>query len=298
MKLYGGIEAGGTKFNCIVASGPEDIRAEARIPTTTPQETIGRVIEFFKEYQKTSGEKLAAVGVACFGPVDLHTGSPTWGYITTTPKPYWADTNVAGPISEALQVPVAFDMDINGAGMGELVWGRGQGLNNFIYITVGTGIGGGVIIDGRPVHGLVHPEIGHIRIPHDWQEDPYAGYCKYHGDCFEGLCMGPAMKDRWGQPAETLALDHPGWALEAKYIGLACSNLVCTLSPQRIILGGGVMQQMHLFPMIRETMVKSLNGYVRSPAILDDIDNFITSPGLGTRSGMLGAVVMARDIED
>jgi len=295
MAYYAGIEAGGTKFNCIVASSPDDIRAEIRIPTTTPQETIGAVIDFYRNFENTSGNRLVSAGIASFGPVDLRKASPMYGYITTTPKPGWADTDLVGKICSALDIPAAFDTDVNGAAVGEGAWGAGKGLTDFIYITIGTGIGGGAIINGKTTQGMVHPEIGHMLLPHDPVMDPYKGYCPFHGDCFEGLATGPAMRDRWGQPAETLPQDHPAWELEANYIALALHTLVCSFSPQRIILGGGVMQQSHLFTLIRKRLLKSLNGYVRSP-ILDDIDHYVVAPGLGTRSGVLGALAMAQQI--
>lgn len=191
--LYGGIEVGGTKFVCAVGTGPQDLGAVKRIPTTTPAETIGQVIDFFREQ-----EGLSAIGIASFGPVDLNLKSPTYGYITTTPKPGWAFADLAGAVGHVLEVPVGFDTDVNAAGLGEHLWGAAQGLDNFIYLTIGTGIGGGGMVNGKLIHGLLHPEIGHIRIPHDKKVDPYAGHCPFHGDCFEGLACGPALQERWG----------------------------------------------------------------------------------------------------
>jgi fructokinase len=291
MELYGGVEAGGTKFVCIVGSGPQDVRAEARFPTTAPEETLGRVIEFYQNQALTQPVK--AIGVSCFGPVDLDPSSPTFGYITTTPKPGWAFTDVAYRLQAALQVPVAFDTDVNGAALGEHTWGAAQGADPCLYLTIGTGIGGGGILNGAPLHGLVHPEMGHIRLPHDWQADPFPGACPYHGDCFEGMAAGPALDKRWGVRGETLPPDHPAWALEAKYIAQALSTLICTLSPKRIVLGGGVMQNPALFPLIHRGVLELLNGYVRSPAILEQIDRYIVPPGLGGRSGSLGAIALA-----
>lgn len=296
MALYGGIEAGGTKFNCIVASGPDDFRAEARISTTTPQETLGQVITFFKEQAEKGGEAVKAVGVGCFGPVDLNLSSQTYGYITTTPKIAWQNADVVGTLNKALGVPVAFDTDVNAAAIGEGRWGAAQGLDNFIYLTIGTGVGGGAIFNGKPIHGLVHPEMGHIRLMHDWQADPFPGICPYHGDCFEGMTAGPAMKARWNQPAETLSMEHPAWALEAHYIALALSDLICAFSPTRIILGGGVMQQEALFPMIRTETLKLLNDYVQSSTILKAIDQYIVPPGLGGRAGVLGSLALAMNM--
>ncbi len=292
MNLYGGIEAGGTKFVCALASGPNDIRAEERFPTTTPDETFSRVIQFFNEQQEQHGS-LTAIGIASFGPVELNPNSPTFGYITTTPKPGWAQTDVVGRIVRSLRVPVAFDTDVNGAAWGEGRWGAAQGLDTFVYLTIGTGIGGGIVIGRQLAHGLAHPEVGHILLPHDREQDPFDGCCPYHRDCFEGLASGPAMQKRWGVKAETLPPEHPAWELEARYIALALSNLVCILSPQKIILGGGVMQQAQLFPLIRSKLSQYLSGYIQSPSILDQIDSYVVSPGLAGRSGVIGAIALA-----
>ena len=297
MELFGGIEAGGTKFVCAVGTGPDDVVDEIRYPTTAPDEAIGTAIDFFRgavaKGGVAHGATLRAVGIASFGPVDPNPASPTWGYVTSTPKPGWADTDFAGPVRAALGVPVGFDTDVNGAALGEGTWGAAQGLDTFIYLTVGTGIGGGAMVEGRLLHGVMHTEMGHIRVPHDFDADPFPGNCPYHGDCFEGLATGPSIEARWGRRTETLPPDHPAWALEAHYLGLACANFVLTLCPQRIILGGGVMQQAHLFPMIRREVQTALNGYIRVPEILDDIDAYIVPPGLGNRAGVLGAIALA-----
>ena len=297
MSLYGGIEAGGTKFVCVVASGPEDIRAETRFPTTTPEETLEKVITFFQREMASADEALKGIGIACFGPVDLNHKSPSYGYITSTPKQHWQNVDIVGLVSRALNLPVTLDTDVNAAAVGEGVWGAGKGLENFVYLTIGTGIGGGAVVNGRPVHGLVHPEMGHMRIPHDWKEDAYDGCCPYHGDCWEGLAAGPAIKLRWGQSAERLPANHPAWDLEAKYLGMALTNIVLMLSPQRIILGGGVMQQPHLFPLVRAKTQIYLNQYIQSPVILNEIDQFIVPPGLGNRAGVMGAVALAQQME-
>ena len=291
MPLWGGIEAGGTKFVCAVGTGPDDLRAEVRFPTATPSESIGRAIEFFRQQQEE--EPLAALGIASFGPVDPNPDSPTFGYITTTPKPGWAHTDFAAVVRRALNVPVGFDTDVNAAALGERCWGAAQGLGTFVYLTIGTGIGGGGMVDGRLIHGLVHPEMGHVRIPHDWSRDPFAGVCPYHGDCLEGLATGPALEARWGQRGETLPADHPAWQLEAEYLALGLVNVICILSPERIIMGGGVMEQRHLFPLVRQRVQELLHGYVQVPAILDRIDEYIVPPGLGSRSGVLGAIALA-----
>jgi fructokinase len=286
---YGGIEAGGTKFVCAVGSGPDDIRAEARFPTTTPDETITRAIDFFLSYRS----ELTALGIASFGPVDPDRASSSYGFITTTPKPGWAQTDIVGTVREALALPVGFDTDVNGAALGEHRWGAAQGLDTFIYLTIGTGIGGGGLVGGELMHGLIHPEMGHIRLPHDWGADPFPGSCPFHGDCLEGLASGPALEARWGQPGDTLPPDHPAWPLEAHYLALALVSFICTLSPQRIIVGGGVMNQPQLFPRVRAKVQGFLNGYVQAPEILEQIDTYIVPPALGGRAGVLGAIALA-----
>jgi len=286
-RRYGGIEAGGTKFVCAVGTSPDDLH-QVRFSTTTPQATIDRAIAFFRAQR----EPVAAIGIGSFGPIDLHSDSKTWGYITTTPKPGWANVDLAGTIRRALDVPVAFDTDVNAAALGEHRWGAAQGLASFIYLTIGTGIGGGGLVSGKMLHGLIHPEMGHIRLPHDLARDPFPGLCPFHGDCFEGLASGPAIEKRWGQRGETLPADHPAWALEAHYIALALANYVCVLSPQRIILGGGVMEQAQLFPLVRRAVQQLLGGYIQSPEILQHIDEYIVPPGLGERAGVLGAIAL------
>jgi len=290
-KLYGGIEAGGTKFVCAIGTEPDDIRSMKHIPTTTPNETIGKVIDFFKE--NSTIQRLAAVGIASFGPLDLDRDSPHYGHITRTPKPGWSNTNLVGTICNALQIPVTFDTDVNGAALGEHIWGSAQGLDTFIYLTVGTGIGGGGMVNGRLIRGLSHPEMGHIRIPHDRTVDPYPGSCPYHGDCLEGLACGPALEERWGRRAETLPEAHPAWPLEAHYLALGLVSLISILLPERIIMGGGIMKQPHLFPLVRSGVQELLNGYLQVPIILDRIDDYIVAPGLGSQAGVLGAIVLA-----
>ena len=294
MAIYGGVEAGGTKFVCMVAGGPDEILAETRFPTLDPEKTLAQVIQYFQE--QAALNPISALGIASFGPLDLDPSSPTFGSITTTPKPGWEQTPIARSLERALHLPVAIDTDVNAAAFGEYLWGSSRAEDPLVYLTIGTGIGGGVIINGKPVHGLVHPEIGHLRIPHDWQKDPFPGVCPYHGDCFEGLACGIALKERFGQPAEKLPTSHTAWDLEAGYIALALVNLVFILSPRKIILGGGVMQQTELFPSIRRKVSKLLNNYVASPIILGGIDSFIVPPGLGNRSGVLGAIALAKDL--
>jgi fructokinase len=287
--MLGGIEAGGTKFVCGVGTGPDDLLTE-QFPTTTPDITLAQVIEFFKHHG--AGE-LEAIGIGSFGPVDLDLTSPTYGHITTTPKVGWANFDLAGTVARELNIPVGFDTDVNAALLGESRWGAAQGLSDAIYLTIGTGIGGGAMANGQVIHGLVHPEMGHLRLPHDLVADPFPGICPYHGDCLEGLACGPAMQKRWNAPAATLPPDHPAWALEAHYLALALVNLTVTLSPQRILLGGGVMQQPQIFELLRADFARVLNGYVQHPEVLDRLDDFIQPPGLGSRAGILGSLVLA-----
>jgi fructokinase len=292
MKLFGGIEAGGTKFVCLVGSSPENILAETRFPTTSPAETLAQVLAFFAPYARRG--ELAAVGIASFGPLDLNPASPTYGFITTTPKPGWSQVDLCGWIKKGLQVPVAFDTDVNAAAFGEQYWTpENRALDPFVYMTVGTGIGVGVIVNGKPLHGLIHTEAGHFVLPHDRARDPFAGVCPYHGDCLEGLASGPSMQKRWAQNAESLPEDHPGWDLEAEYLALALVNLIYAYSPLRIVLGGGVPEHPGLHQAVRRKVQQLLNGYVHSPRILDQIDAYLVSPTLGPRSGVLGAVAMA-----
>jgi fructokinase len=292
MAMYGGIEGGGTKFVCAIGSGPDEIIAETSFATTdNVKATLGKAIDFFQHYSRE--KPLDAIGIASFGPVDPDARSLHYGYITTTPKPGWAWTNFVGPVQDALGLPVGFDTDVNGAALGEYRWGAAQGLDTFVYLTIGTGLGGGGMMEGRLMHGLMHPEMGHMKIPHDWAADPYEGYCSYHGDCWEGLAAGPALEGRWKTKGINLPIDHPAWELEAHYLALGLVNIITTMSPQRIIMGGGVMQQLHLFPMIRSKVQEYLNGYLQRPAITDEIDQYIVPPVLGGRAGVMGALALA-----
>jgi fructokinase len=287
--MFGGIEAGGTKFVCGIGSGPLDL-IKAQFVTSTPEVTLAQTIGFFKEHACAN---LEAVGIGSFGPVELNRLSPAYGHITSTPKVGWQNFDLAGTVARALNVRVGFDTDVNGAILSEARWGAAQGLTDALYLTIGTGIGGGALVNGQVAHGLLHPEMGHLRLPHDLVRDPFPGACPFHGDCLEGLASGPAMQKRWGSPAATLPPDHPAWPLEAHYLALALVNLTVTLSPRRILLGGGVMQQPQLFKMIRTEFTQLLNGYVRHPAILDQLDEYIQPPKLGNDAGILGALVLA-----
>ncbi|HVN15626.1 MAG TPA: ROK family protein [Anaerolineales bacterium] len=293
--LFGGIEGGGTKFICAVGTGPNDLRAETRFPTTTPDETLGRAIDFFKAQTQSLGP-LASIGVASFGPLDPRPESPTYGHILPTPKPGWANADIVGTLNASLDLPIAFDTDVNGAALGEWRWGAAQGLDTFVYLTIGTGIGGGGLINGKLMHGLIHPEMGHIPLPRDAQRDPFKGVCPFHENCFEGLASGPSIEKRWGKRAEELPPEHPAWDLEAHYIALALASYVYVLSPQRIVLGGGVIQQSFLLDKIRSEVQTIINNYVQSPAITKQIENYIVPAALGGRAGVLGAIALAQGI--
>ncbi len=294
MNLFGGIEAGGTKVVCAIGTGPDNLVDEMTIPTTTPDETIERAIRFFKKHKEN--KPLTAVGIGSFGPADPDPASPTYGFITTTPKPGWANTDFAGRVSEALGLPVNFDTDVNAAALGEHTWGAARGLDNFIYLTIGTGIGGGGMIDNRLMHGLIHPEMGHVLIPQDWEKDPFPGICPYHGNCLEGLACGPAMEKRWGISPQDLPEDHPGWELEAEYLALGLVNHICTISPRRIILGGGVANRGLLFEPVRHKVRELLNGYLQAPEIIQEMESYIVPPELKGRAGVLGAMALARQV--
>ena len=290
--LLGAIETGGSKVDCAVGTWPNDVRDRLRVPTTTPTETVARIKGFLLQHHRKT--PMAAIGIGSFGPIDLQTDSPSYGYVTSTPKPGWRYADLVGPISEDLELPVILDTDVNAAALGECLWGAGKALDSLVYITVGTGIGGGAVIGGRPVHGVNHPEMGHIRIPHDRGADPFDGSCPYHGDCLEGLASGPAMEARWGMPAESLPTNHEAWDLEAEYLASGVANIIVTLSPQRIVMGGGVMKQRHLFPLICGRVVEILNGYGVPEGVLNAIDDYIVPPALGDDSGIAGAFALAR----
>jgi fructokinase len=287
---FGGIEAGGSKWVCAVGSGPSDIRETTTFPTTAPDATIARAVEFF-----VGNGSVAAIGIGSFGPIESRRSSQRFGFITTTPKPGWAQTDVVGRLEELLDVPVAFDTDVNAAALGEHRWGAAVGLDTFCYVTVGTGIGGGIVTNGRLVHGLVHPELGHMRIPHDRVADPFPGSCPFHGDCFEGLASAGAMRRRWGRDPTELEDDAP-WELEAHYLALGLANVVCAVSPERIILGGGVSKEPRLLPLVHEQLRELLAGYFDAPELTDGIGDFVVRPGLGDRAGVLGAIALAQSM--
>jgi fructokinase len=287
--LYGGVETGGTWTVCALGTGPDELVDELTFRTAAPRETLERIVAFFAE--RTAP---VAVGIGSFGPVDLDPGSATWGHVTSTPKPGWAHTAVAPVLRERLGVPVWFETDVTAAALGEHRWGAGAGTDSLCYLTVGTGIGAGLLIDGRPVHGLIHPEVGHVRIPHDRRRDPFDGTCPRHGDCWEGLAAGGAIAARWDADPAELADDHPAWALEAEYLALGIFNIVCVVSPRRVIAGGGVLDRPGLLPAVRAHLRRLNAGYLESPLLNERIDSYLVAPQLGDRAGVLGAIALAQ----
>lgn len=283
---FGAIDAGGKRFICGVTNENGDTLEKVVIETETPEKTIPNVIEFFKN------KGIVALGLGCFGPLDLHPTSKTYGYITSTPKEGWKDFDIVGVLKDNLNIPVYFDTNINTAVLGEAVWGAAKNLKNSIYLTIGSGIGGGAIVEGKLVHGMLHPEMGHIFVSRH-PRDKFTGNCPFHGgNCLEGMASGPAMERRWNKPLENLPEDHPAWDLEAYYIAHALVNYILVLSPEKIILGGDVMRYKYLFPVIRRAVVKLLNGYVQTDNIFKNINTYIVSPDLGENSGFLGAAAL------
>ncbi|MBM3760366.1 MAG: ROK family protein [Acidobacteria bacterium] len=274
--MYGAIEAGGTKFICGYGSGPSDIQVSTSIPTTTPKETMRRVIEFFE------GRKVKATGIACFGPLELSKGRIG----KLTPKLEWRGFPIQDAVEQALGCPVSLDTDVNGAALGEHLWGAAQQKDHFVYVTVGTGIGGGAMIHGQLVHGLLHPEIGHMRVRR-FAGDSFAGNCPVHGDCLEGLAAGPAIAERWGvAKAEELSANHLAWPMTAHYLGQMAVNLACAYSPELLILGGGIALRPGMIDMIRQSAKQEMNGYAPLPKIV--------KAKLGSRAGVLGALALAK----
>lgn len=288
MKYYGALEAGGTKMVCAIGDEHGNILERVTIPTRSPAETMPEMIAFFRQ------KNIAALGIGCFGPIDLDKASPTYGYITTTPKLSWANYPIVAEFRKALGIPVGFDTDVNAAALGEATWGCTKDVENSIYVTIGTGVGVGVIANGKPYHGMIHPEGGHIllqRHPNDPMAD---SVCPYHQNCMEGLAAGPALEKRWGRKGQELADRKEVWELEAWYIGQAVTNYIMLLSPQRIILGGGVMHQPGLLEQVRREVARQVNGYIRGKG-MEDLDNYIVGVSLNDNQGAMGAIRLAMD---
>lgn len=281
--LIGGIEAGGTKMVCAIGDENGNIKDRMSIPTGKPEETLAEIIRYFEKWE------IEALGIGSFGPVDLNRNSKTYGHITKTPKPGWENCDIVGTFEKALKIPVGFDTDVNGAILGEVTWGAAKGCDSAIYITIGTGVGVGVYCNGRLLHGLVHPEGGHMLLGRH-PEDKYEGKCPFHSNCVESLASGPAIEERWGKKAAELADRDEVWEMEAYYIAQAIANYICAYSPQKIILWGGVMHQEQLFPMVRSRVKELLNGYVHHEMIEEKIEEYIIPPALGENPGILGAI--------
>ncbi len=280
---FGAVEAGGTKFVLAVGHGHDAILAQTHIPTTTPAQTLQRTIEWFQQHGA-----IASLGIASFGPVDLDPASPKWGHITDTPKLGWSQANIAACLGDAVGCPVGFDTDVNGAAIGEYLHGAAQGCDVAIYVTVGTGIGGGAVIGGQTIKGMRHPEMGHVMLQRHQEDRNFDGVCPIHGDCLEGLASGPAIKTRWGSSLSDLPPDHIAHEIIADYLAQFCQTLIALYSPQRIILGGGVLQTSGLLDKIRDRASARAGSYfgVNAGAI-------IMPPGLGTLSGIAGAFALA-----
>lgn len=285
--LYGGIEAGGTKFVCAVGDGNGQIFERVQFPTTTPEETIKQVSEFFNQFN------LRAMGIGAFGPCDVNVESATYGYITSTPKLSWRGYPILKKLEESFNIPIGFNTDVNAAALGEVTLGAAKGLDSCLYITVGTGIGAGAVVGGKLLQGLSHPEMGHITVRRHLK-DTYPGICPYHNDCLEGLAGGPAIKERWGKPGIELVNSSEVWEMESYYLAQALVHYILILSPKKIILGGGVMKQKQLFPLIYRDVKKLLNKYIEFPQLSDGIEKYIVSPELGDLAGITGALLLGR----
>ena len=285
--VYGALEAGGTKMVCAIGDENGRINDQVSIPTKTPEDTIPAIIEYFKD------KNISALGIACFGPIDVDRASDEFGHILKTPKTPWIGYDIVGVMKEALGVPVGFDTDVNGSLLGEVTWGAAKGLTDALYITIGTGVGGGILSGGNLVHGMLHPELGHMKLIRH-EADTFAGRCPFHKNCLEGLACGPAIEERWGKSAKELVDNDMVWEMESFYIAQALTNIILTISPKKIILGGGVMHQEQLFPLIRKKVLENLNGYL-STKELDDIDNYIVPAGLNDDQGIMGCIKLAID---
>ncbi|MBQ4430658.1 MAG: ROK family protein [Synergistaceae bacterium] len=292
--LYGALEAGGTKMICAIGNENGQILDQTSIPTSTPDETMPAVIEYFKAKiapDLPEEDRIVALGIACFGPVDVRPKSKTYGYILNTPKIPWRNYPIVETMQDALNIPVGFDTDVNGSLLGEATWGCAQGLTDAVYFTIGTGIGMGAMSGGNLIHGMLHPEAGHL-IMSRVEGDNYKGHCPNHAACFEGMASGPAIQDRWGKPAKDLKDMPEVWELEAKYIAQALMDITMTLSPQKIILGGGVMSQTQLFPLDRKYVAEYINDYITTKE-LRNMNAYITPAALNGNQGIMGAVKLA-----
>lgn len=284
--MYGSIEAGGTKFVCAIGDEEMTIKERVSFPTTTPEETMALVIDFFKKYE----DQLVGIGIGSFGPIDIHRDSATYGYITSTPKLAWQNFDFVGTMKQAFPIPIAWTTDVNAAAYGEYVFGKGKGLSSVVYYTIGTGVGGGALQDGRFVEGFSHPEMGHMLVvPHP--DDSFEGSCPFHGNCLEGMAAGLAIEKRLGKKGQELSEDEPFWSIEAEYIAQCAYNTTLMLSPDVIIFGGGVMKQRHMVEKVHQAFERLVNGYVKTPAVAD----YIVTPELEDNAGTLGCLALARE---
>jgi fructokinase len=284
--LYGGVETGGSWCVCALGTGPDRLEALEKFPTAGPRETVARIAGFFARHGRPR-----AVGLAAFGPIELDPAAATWGTLGATPKPGWAGWPLGPSLRETLGMPVVVETDVAAAALGEQRWGAGKGCQSLCYLTVGTGIGAGLLVGGTPVHGLMHPEVGHLRVPHDRGRDPFQGACPFHGDCWEGLAAGPAIAQRWGTPAEALPDDHPAWDLEAEYLALGILSIVLVAAPGRVVAGGGVLQRPGMLERVRGRRPELLAGYPPGPRIAADA-GYLVAPALGDEAGVLGAIAV------
>jgi fructokinase len=292
IKYNGAVELGGTKTVALVAKDKDHIVAKKVIPTLSPEQTVQDLADFFHLVQEKYNIAIDSIGIGSFGPLDLNPDSETYGFITSTPKKGWVFFNIKSAVENACQVDVIIDTDVNAAALGEYLYDPEKSIQNLVYITIGTGIGAGLVINNRIIHGLVHPEFGHMRITHNREQDPFSGVCPYHHDCLEGLASGPAIEERWNTRPQNLPKDHPAWQLEAEYISYGLVNLICTVSPELIILGGGVMNNKNLYDFIRVHTKKILSGYIKTSALEDKIDKYIIAPRLNADSGIIGALYL------
>jgi len=284
-RRFGALELGGSKALCAVFRG-EHVVAERRVPTTCPDETLQAVITFFRDQGA-----LDAVGIASFGPLELDRESKNFGAMLRTPKPGWSDVPIAGAIADALRVPVEIDTDVNAAALAEQQRGAGEGADPLVYITVGTGVGVGVRMNGRPLHGLMHPELGHLRVP-DFCDFP--GSCPFHGRCVEGVASAPALAKRYGKAPAELGDDDAIWALEARYLAHLLATCVLAYAPRCIVLGGGVLERTGLRERVREQLVAQLAGYVpRSALTMEGVAGYVRAPRFEQRAGLIGASLLA-----
>jgi len=291
-RIFGAVEAGGTKFVCAVGNARGEILAQTRFPTCEPTSTLATMLDFLRQQRDNFGP-YTAIGIGSFGPIELDATSTLYGHIRRTPKSGWSDTDIVGPIAREFSCPIGFDTDVNGAALAEHIWGCARDIEDLVYLTVGTGIGGGVIVNGKTITGLMHPEIGHLFPRRHPLDVNFKGICPFHDDCLEGLASGTAIIARTGFSLDQLAISHPQWEIEADYLGQLCAQLVLMISPRRIVIGGGVMGQTRLLPMIREQTCHWLRGYIDRREIMKAVDDYIVLPGLGPRSGVLGALALA-----